>query len=299
MAREVTELNPEDFAFVQNALRSLMTALSTRKAVGGVSTSIPDEDIVLQSLAHPERGDVLVSAVREGHGPLQVFISNRRDADNPFAVMSPSMVRDFPGRRPLNNRLNLKDGEHSLYLITVQDRDLLRTRRNDVVEGFSAHFQLHNNPTFTPKQADELKLKPLAQCTVEEKWQIYKKGYPGDNRPEQIEHELLSFPVSFARYTQAQKSEMIVLPPQRYKERVGQLIRDIYPGNVRGMLRRDYPAEHQQLLNAVKTVLTALASTISGKVFPQNPTDLNRHLDEVADFMRDIVQSDPELSHFT
>lgn len=299
MARDVSDLNPEELQQVQNALRTLMSELSSRKAVGGGSSSIPDEDIVFQSLAHPERGDVLISVIREVSGRMQIFLSNRRDQDNPFAVMDQSMLRDYPGRRPLSGRGQLKEGEFGLFLITVQDRDLLRTNKNETIEGYSAHFQLHSNPSFTPKQADDLKVKPLAQCTMEEKWQIYKKAWPGDDRGEMIEQELLSFPMTFARYKQAQKSELLALPPEKFKERIGQLIRDIYPGGIRNSLRRDFPDEHQQRLQQIRSLLAGLAQTIAGKIFPQNPKDFNRHLDEVVDYLKDIVDNDPELSHFT
>ena len=79
MPKDVSELSPEELQQVQNALRALITELSSRKAVGGGTGSIPDEDIVLQSLAHPERGDVLISIIREQSGRLQIFLSNRRD----------------------------------------------------------------------------------------------------------------------------------------------------------------------------------------------------------------------------
>ncbi len=299
MPRDVSELSPEDLQQVQNALRALITELGSRKAVGGGTGSIPDEDIVLQSLAHPERGDVLISIIREQNGRLQIFLSNRRDQDNPFAVMNQAMLRDYPGRRPLSGRGQLKEGEYALFLITAQDRDLLRVNKAETIEGYSARFELHSNPAFAPKQADDLKIKPLAQCTLDEKWQIFKKAWPGDDRPALIEQELLSFPVTYARYKQAQKSEMLGLPPEKFKERIGQLIRDVYPGGIRMSLRRDFPDEHRQRLQQVRTLLSGLAQTIAGKVFPQNPKDLNRHLDEVVDYLKDIVENDPELSHFT
>ena len=213
--------------------------------------------------------------------------------------MNQAMLRDYPGRRPLSGRGQLKEGEYALFLITAQDRDLLRVNKAETVEGYSARFELHSNPAFAPKQADDLKIKPLAQCTLDEKWQIFKKGWPGDDRPALIEQELLSFPVTYARYKQAQKSEMLGLPPEKFKERIGQMIRDVYPGGIRMSLRRDFPDEHRQRLQQVRTLLSGLAQTIAGKIFPQNPKDLNRHLDEVVDYLKDIVENDPELSHFT
>ena len=299
MAREISDLNADELQQVQGALRALMSELNSRKSVGGSSGLIPDEEIVLQSLSHPERGDVLITIVRERNDKLQIFLSNRRDPDNPFSVMNQAMVRDFPGRRALNGRTHLKEGEFGLFLITVQDRDLLRTSKAESIEAFSAHFQLHSNPVIAPKQADDLKIKPLAQCTVDEKWQIFKKDWPGDDRKELIEQELLSFPLTFARYKQPQKSEMIALPPTKYRERIGQLIRDVYPGGIRGSLRRDYPDEHKQRMQQARSYLANLTQTIGGRILPQNPQDLNRHFDEVVDFLKDVIENDPELSRFS
>lgn len=111
--------------------------------------------------------------------------------------------------------------------------------------------------------------------------------------------ELLSFPVTYAKYKQPSKAELLVLSPEKYRERIGQLIRDMYPGGIRTSLRRDFPAEHKERIGQIRSLLAGLAQTMAGKVFPQNPTDLNRHLDAVIDYLKDIVENDPELSHFT
>jgi hypothetical protein len=302
MPRDISDLNPQELQRLQAALRTLITQMNARKSVGsGASGSglIPDEEIVLKSLSHPERGDVLLTVLREPSGRFQIFVSNRRDPENPFAVMDEPMLRDFPGRRALNGRTHMKEGEYGLFLITVQDREMLRARKEEVIEAFSAHFKLHADQVAAPRQADELRAKPLAQCDLAEKWQIYKKSWPGDSRAGQIEQELLSFPLTFARYKQAQKSEMLTLPPDTYRERIGQLIRDVYPGGIRTSLRRDYPKEHQERLQQARSYIQSLAMAISGKIFSDNPRDMNRHLEEVVDFLKDVLENDPELSHFT
>ncbi|MCB1320009.1 MAG: hypothetical protein KDK34_07140, partial [Leptospiraceae bacterium] len=141
MAKDISVLNPDQFQEVRNALLELVKTLNARKAPGS-SNMIPDEDIVLTSIQHPERGDVLITVIPDRTG-LQIFVSNRRDPDNPFAIMSHRELRDFPGRRPLNHSVStLKEGQRGLFLITVQDRELLRAHQLDAIQGYSSRFNV-------------------------------------------------------------------------------------------------------------------------------------------------------------
>ncbi len=299
MPKDISALSPEEVALVRQTLQGLIHQMNSRKALGGTSGLIPDEDIVLQALQHPERGDVLIIVLHDPRGKLDIFVSNRRDPDNPFAVMNREALRDYPGRRPLyHGHATLKDGEHALFLITMQDREQLHLNRDARVEVFSAHFKVHNETQFAPKEADDLKIKPLSQCSLDEKWQIYKKQWPMDERVSFIEKELMSVSLTYARYNGPEKTEVMVLPPVKYRERIGQMIRDAYPGGVRISLRRDYPKEHKERMAKVHTYLRELADGMKNKIAKENPDGLNKHYEEITEFVEDVIENDPDLTHF-
>ncbi|MCB1303254.1 MAG: hypothetical protein KDK37_03215, partial [Leptospiraceae bacterium] len=123
------DLDPANGRKVKDLLKSLLLNLETKKSTRRDTKLIPDEEMIHQALAHPERGDVEVILVDLGH-EQQLFLGNRRDQENPFAVMRVSEMRDFPGRRLLDAEQSTQKADAvALFLITVQDRELLRTER--------------------------------------------------------------------------------------------------------------------------------------------------------------------------
>lgn len=293
------EISPEDKSEIRKALVSLMTCMQARKGVG-TSGIIPDEEIVLTSLQHPERGDVVITALRDARGRLQAFVSNRRDPDSPFAVMSGRDVRNFPERRLLNSRptSSLKEDEYALFLITLQDKEALQAPLVKKWKIFSTHFDLNETEVHRPKIGDDLRVKPLAACTLEEKLLIIKRNWPGDARRDALEKELYGFAFNYSKYKMPERSEEILLSPDHYRERVGQLIRDMYPYGIRTTIRRDYPKEHKQRLDDVHAALKRLSDLAAARQKSDAPHELARHYEEVAAYLREIVERDPELSHF-
>jgi hypothetical protein len=293
------EISPEDKSEIRKALVSLINSLQARKGVG-TSGIIPDEEIVLTSLQHPERGDVVITALRDSRGRLQMFISNRRDQDSPFAVMSGRDVRNFPERRLLNSRptSSLKEDEFALFLITLHDKEALQAPLTNKWKIFSTHFSLNETEAHKPKIGDDLKVKPLSACTLEEKLQIIKRNWPGDSRRDALEKELYGFSFNYSKYKMPERSEEILLSPDHYRERVAQFIRDMYPYGIRTTVRRDYPKEHKQRLDDVHAALKRLSDLTVARQKSDAPAELARHYEEITAYLREIVERDPELSHF-
>lgn len=298
MNQDVQNLKPEDIEEVRRILKSLQDTFTAKRSGGGL---IPDEEIVQKALSHPERGDIAVTVLRDDRRGLQVFVSNRRDQDAPFAVMDGKRQRDFPERRALNRNFSrqLKDNETDLFLITQEDRDMLKHPATEKVRVFSADFGLNQQPTHAPPQADELRVKPLEQCNVAEKWQIYKKTFAGDARHEQVSHDLFGLALTFAKHKMPPRAEEILLSPEKYRERIAQLIRDIYPYGVRTSLRRDYPRDHAAKLEEVYEALRRISRAFQQRMTAGLPDALNRHYEEVAVFCQEVIDLDPELTRFT
>lgn len=300
MSQDLTALQPEETEKVRNMLAGLINTLRSRQSIGGSGRGlIQDEEYVLNSLQHPERGDVMVSIVRDKY-QLHVFLANRRDPKNPLVIMDAVTARDNPARRPLDNTKSIQDGEYALFLNTFQDRELLS--HMDRVDIYSVHFGLNRNTIemkAPPAPGENLATKPLENCTREDKWKIYKKNADFDNRVASIEKELFGFPLLYARHKQPAREETIILTPNKTKEAVGQLIRDIYPYGVRVSLRRDYPKEHKQKLEEVRRVLGDLAGSVGGKRSAGNPEEYSAFLDEAVEYLNEIVRNDPEFSNFS
>ncbi len=295
----VEQLSAQEQAQVKSILIGLVDSLQTRKGVG-VSGLLPDEEIILNALQHPERGDVGVVVLRDEKQKLQVFIVNRRDPDAPFAVMSGKMLRDFPERRFLNSRPGhvLKDDEYTLFLITAHDRDALHSATLTRVKTYSSSFRLQGEAAPAPAAADDLATKPVGVLSLAEKLTLYRRTWQGDARHDAVQNELFGFRFAYPRYKMPPREELLLLTPEKYKERLSQLIREMYPHGVRVSLRRDFPQEHRAKIGEVHRYLLELSGLAHGRNRPDAPPELNRHYEEISAFLREVVEKDPELSHF-
>ncbi|MCB1326410.1 MAG: hypothetical protein H7A21_12585 [Spirochaetales bacterium] len=297
MANDLSALAPGELEQARSILSGLAEALQARKVLGSATGMIPDEEIVLNSIKHPERGDILVTVMRENKR-LHLFVSNRRDPDNPFAIMDGKMLRDFPGRRPLNSHKTvLKEGEYALFLITIQDREMLRAHEKELVQVYSVHFGLAEEPRRAPRAEADVGNKPVSECTPQELWEVYRRAATGDSRVLEIERRFFGVPLTYSRYRGSKKEELLILSPDKYKEKIGQLIRDAYPYGVRVSLRRDYPAEHAEKLEEVHGYLRNLAEQYRQQIAEDAPDNLRSHVERVCEYIEDIVKNDPQLSH--
>lgn len=296
MNKGIDALNDAEREDVRRNLRGLVNTLKQKKAVGSVHGVLTDESIVLNALEHPERGDVEIIILQEG-SELDLFISNRREEDSPFSLMGTKQLREHPGRRPIDNAsLTLKDGEFGLFLLSIQDREQLRHKEASLLRIFSSHFGISETPSNVEKNQSDLRQKPLEQCSFEEKYQILVSHWPGDNRIQLIQSEFYEIGLTFARYKQKSQTEYFILNQITYKETIGQLIRDCYPYGIRVSLRRDYPKEHNALLDQVHATIRSMAEEVRSRARPEFPTQVRSHLIRVSEYLQDILDNDPELS---
>jgi len=295
MTAGIEELSEKELEKIRDILKSLIESLRDKKAHG---LMIPDEEFILNSLTHPERGDVKVTILRDKE--IEVFLSNRRDETYPFSVMSNNEVRKFSDRKFIDGvRSSLKEGHHGLFLISQQDQNRITSSANKIVS-YSAFFNI-NEPgqNIHSDENKELKTKNIDKCTLEDKWIIYKRGWEMDNRIPVIENELFGFKVVYAKYRQKYNEEMIVFSPKKYREKVGQLVRDIYPPNVRLSLKRDFPKDHAKNVEETQKVLKSILKLIEERLEnPENPEGYKSFLDELKLLLGNIVTKDPDLSGF-
>lgn len=278
---------------VKNFLRTLIHSLKDKKASG---YSIPDEDFIVQSLTQPERGDVKVILLRN-QSEIEIFLANRRDEESPFSIMNSEGVRKHPERKFIDGvRSQLPPGHCGLFIISQQDREMLKSP--DKIEIYSSFFNLDDSLKTGIDPYKDLKSKKLTDCTRDEMWIIYKKKWDMDNRWNEIEKDLFSFSVVYAKYNQKYKEEILILTPDNYKQKIGQLIRDIYPYNVRVNLRKEFIKDHKTNLGEVQKALNTLLSSLESKLSADDHDDFGIFVNSMKEFVRNIMQNDPELNQF-
>jgi hypothetical protein len=293
----IDKLDPSEIKTIQTALKGLITSLRARKPAGGPSGLIPDEEYVLESLVHPERGDILITAMR-GASALEVFVANRRDAASPFVLMDFQGARKNPGRRQLNhNPGGLKEGEWGLFLNSIQDRELLRTA--SCIEVYSTHFGIGDSPSQKSSITDRIESKSVESMSTSEKFQLFKRGLEGEVLGEKIDRDLFGFQVQYAKHKMQPRQENIILNPKKVKQAIGQVVRDIYPYGIRVILRKEYPAEHKQKLAEVHKALHELASLVKQKAANSSGEgEYAEYLEDIASYIEKIPAEDAELAQF-
>jgi len=288
---DLSRLTTEEVGAVTRALQGLVNSLRTRMGIGSGNTGlVKDEEIVLQSLLHPERGDVLVSVVKDHHD-LHLFISNRRDSGSPFVVMDAREMRRHPARRPVDTMHVPRDEQYGLFLSSQQDRDLMQRHEQDRADVYSVHFGIAE-----ARVVPEIK-KPH-EFGILEKMEFVKKTEHGDPTAQAYAKELFTFPVTFSKYKGSPREVPILLPPDKEMLYIGQMVRDIYPYNIRVILRKEDPLLHNSHIAEAQAALSKLRDKIQERKTDSHPEAYSAYLSRLTDMIDSALKADPELGKF-
>lgn len=288
---DLSRLTSDEVEKVKRALQGLVNALKTRMGIGaGNSGLVKDEEIVLQSLLHPERGDVLVTVVKDHHD-VHLFVSNRRDSGSPFVVMDAREMRRHPARRPVDSMHVPRDDQYGLFLSSQQDRDLMQRHEQDRADVYSVHFGIAE-----ARVVPEIK-KPH-EFGILEKMEFVKKAEHGDPTALAYVKELFTFPVTFSKYKGSPREVPIQLPPEKEMLYIGQMVRDIYPYNIRVILRKEDPQLHNSHIAEAQAALAKLRDKIQEKKSESHPEAYNAYLNRITEMIDGALKSDPELNKF-
>lgn len=291
-------LTPEERDTVKTVLKGLVKTLDHKKGMGTSEGLLTDESIVLEALKHPERGDVQIAVFRDKNSELDIFVSNRREADSPFSVMGYDTMKRHIERRPLDSTTTIGEDEYGLYIVSFQDRELLNSKSEEGERFYSVNMGIADHIESIVNKSEDLKGKPLEECTPEEKVKIYIENKIGDPRVGKIKNDFFLFELSLKKYNQAAKMEKIYLEPNNYKSTIGQIIRDAYPYRIRVSLREDYPADHKKNITETQAMMENIKSKITERENPSNPEELINHYSAMSGFISDILSQDPEFSRF-
>lgn len=274
-----TGLNPTAEQKVKETFLGLLESFEKKRLSG--RRLVSDEELIYNSLKNPKLGDVKI-IVFPGP-PIQIFVNNRRDPDSPFAVMDGQQRRDFIERRPVEE---LKDNEllPALYLISYTDRETLKNPSLERIEFYSVFLGLieqQEEQRLPP--GHELLERPYETLNYSEKMTLSKVLAKADPLRNRIKIELFDFSLKYARYKQSEEQRIISIPPDQIAEHIGQLSRDMYPPNLRTILLRDFPKEHDRICGYVKDRLESLARLITGRL------DLDNG--QYSSYLRQVQQS--------
>ena len=139
MVHDISSLSKQEIDSAKFLLQGLIKTLHKKRNMSGAPRPLlPDEEVIYTALTHPERGDVVVTLIRQISDQNLIFVTNRRDANCPFSVMEMSDIRMYPERRTIDGvAVEPKKGEVGLFLSSVQDQELVRTSKDNRVDIYS------------------------------------------------------------------------------------------------------------------------------------------------------------------
>jgi len=287
---DLARLTSDEVQLVTGALQGLMKSLKARMAIGAATGLVKDEEIVLQSLMHPERGDVLVTVVKD-HRELHIFLSNRRDVTSPFVVMDAHEMRRHPARRPVDSMHIPKEENRGLFLSSQQDRDLIQRHEADRADIYSIHFGI-------AEARVQPEYKKPAEFGIAEKMEFVKRHDHGDPAAQNYSNELYGFRVTYAKYKGQPHEVLIVLPPEKEMLYIGQMVRDIYPYNMRVLLRKDDLQLHNSHIAEAQAALARLRDMVQERKSDSHPEAYSVYLGRLTDLLDNALKNDPELAKF-
>jgi hypothetical protein len=292
----VSEINAQEAEKIKAYLEGIKKNFAARRGIADKGLLMAEEETILNSITNPDRGDVKITLMRDRKDTV-IFLNNQRDSENPFVVMSFEDQRQFSGRRALNPSLRtLKEGEFGLFISGSQDRELLANTGIQKFTFYSVQFMDSAKPAIAAVAGtDYLKSKPLAECSIDEKFTIYKRSWDFDARMPALIAELFTIEMLYARYKSPVKKETLNIEPSKYKVMIHQLIKDVYPYNMKVLLRKDYPSEHETKMQEVMDILKTIIIKTEQKSSSAGQGEYGQHLIEVTAFVKDIMTNDPKL----
>ena len=293
---DISSLTDQDLQQVKEYLIGLGKTLQKKKGIGNRGAMLSEEETVLNGLLHPQRGDILISILRLGQD-LNIFVQNPRDPDNPFVVMNPRDHGKNPGRRKLNTSdSQLQEGEFALFLSTAQDRELFRISKDQFINLYSIELEIAENRPEASDREQDLRRKHLSECTEDERWKIYKANWDFDSRRKIIIEDMMTIPVLYAKYKQPVKQQNLSLEPGIFESSLHQMIRDIYPSNLRPVLKKDFPREHDEKIKEVMDCLKSVRIKIQEKINGSQTPEFIDYLKEYDAHIEEIITRDPHLT---
>ncbi len=252
-------------AYVKEKIEKLLTILENKKIRRG--KLLQDEEIIYQSLKNPFKGDIKLLVVIDNN-KTHIFIEDKRHVDSYFVIMNDKEANSYSARRAVDyySFTNIPEENYNIYLISQQDnREIIQNPKFQKIKFYSIELGLVDvNFSEVPKSEIDINAN-IDSLDWDQKWELFKKLSDYDPRKKELMKDLFGFNLRFKKYKMPEDLYYFIIEPMRIREIVGMVVRDIYPVNLRVVLRRDYIKEHNELVKYAKSVLEELKEQVEIK----------------------------------
>ncbi len=247
---------------VKENLKKLYDSLLDKRIKRG--KLLQDEEIIFQAIKDPTKGDIKITVIYDND--FHIFIESKRHNNTYFIVMNDKEAMKYNDRRSYDYYLYSSDPNenYNLYLASINDMEILKNSKN-----FENKWQFYSIELgiYQPKsQEKEIIPDNIEQLDWDQKWTVYKKLSDLDPKKHELKNQLFGFHLKYKKYKETKEEErFILIEPPRIIELVGMIPRDIYPINLRNVLRRDFKKEHIALINYTKHVLESFLNEVQNR----------------------------------
>lgn len=253
---------------VKEVLRKYYQSLTTKKNQRG--KLLIDEEMIYNAIREPSRGDVKIVVLVDKS--YHVFIESKRHAKSYFCVMNDTEAYQYTDRRPYDYFVSSPDPNqnYNLYIASVFDLNMLDNAKEKVnkLSFYSMILGIlkpvGQDTQYNDKSQGE-KRENIELAEGDLKWQHYRKLSDLDPKKKELEEYFFGFRLKFRRYKQPEEERKIIILPTKIKEMVGMIARDIYPLNLRNVLRKDFQKDHESLVRYTIQVLSNLNDLVNEK----------------------------------
>ncbi|MFN3604140.1 MAG: hypothetical protein ACK4UJ_05490 [Leptonema sp. (in: bacteria)] len=223
---------------------------------------ILEEEMIYESLRNPKKGDVKIILIFDKK--YQIFFEDKKHPKSYLSLMNDEEAGIFPERRAIDYYISIPNHpkeNYNLYLTTPRDREILKNTKENIWEFYSLELEIVENFELPKEEIPE----NVDTLSWDDKWKIYRKLNELDNRKKELHKQLFGFKIKYKKYKSPEEEKNFIIDPGSVTQIVGMISREIYPPNLRTVLRRDYKREHQQLLEYTKKILTQLSELVQEK----------------------------------
>jgi len=219
-----------------------------------------DEEIIYQSIQNPLKGDIKIIVIQDKI--YHIFIESKRHANYYFVVMNDLEAGHYIDRRPFDYYVytnNPKDN-YNLYIASISDNNTIQQAKlfENKWEFYSIELGI-----FQPQQKEKESFpENIELLDADKQWEVFKKLPDQDPRKKEIQKQFYGFRIKYKKYKQSEEEVFLIIEPSKITEYIGMIARDIYPINLRNVLRRDYKKDHENLVAYAVKVLNTLNSEV-------------------------------------
>ncbi len=222
-----------------------------------------DEEIIYQAIQNPLKGDIKIIVIQDKI--YHIFIESKRHANYYFVVMNDLEAGHYIDRRPFDYYVyttNPKEN-YNLYIASITDNNTIQQAK--LFENKWEFYSIELGIFQPPQKEKESIPENIELLDADKQWEVFKKLSDHDPKKKELQKQFYGFRIKYKKYKQPEEEVFLIIEPSRITEYIGMIARDIYPINLRNVLRRDYKKDHENLVAYVVKVLNTLNSEVQQK----------------------------------